>query len=327
MSVARRGGAPDHLERGQAAAGEDQLVGEAARALLDLVRAVVDRDRLEQHQPVRLEQLGAAREEGVEVLPADRLDHLDRDELRVAPAQVAVVLEQHLDAVVEPRLAHALGGHRVLLARQRRGGDAAAVLAGGVQRQRAPAGADLEQVVVRRRARACGRRRSSFASCASRSVVSGVVPHAAGVGHRLVEEEREQVVAEVVVGGDVPRAPRRACCAAPGVRALRSGATGARSRSSRGISRAPMRTRVTRSSQSHAPVGVATRRGRGCRGASARQNEGSCTRDRSPASSASAGPKRAPRAWTPRSRSARARRRPSRADMQVPRDHRAGWGW
>ena len=49
--------------------------------LLDLVGAVVDADRLQEHQAVRLEQLRAAAEEEVEVLPADRLDHLDRDEL------------------------------------------------------------------------------------------------------------------------------------------------------------------------------------------------------------------------------------------------------
>ena len=37
---------------GQAAAGEDVGVGEAAGALLDLVEVVVDRDRLQQHQAV-----------------------------------------------------------------------------------------------------------------------------------------------------------------------------------------------------------------------------------------------------------------------------------
>ena len=92
--------------RGQAAAGEDVGVGEAAGALLDLVEVVVDRDRLQQHQPVGGEQLVAAAEEVVEVLPADRLDHLDRDQPVVAAAQVAVVLEQHRHPVLEPGLAH-----------------------------------------------------------------------------------------------------------------------------------------------------------------------------------------------------------------------------
>ena len=42
----------DQLLGGQAAAGEDVGVGEAAGALLDLVEVVVDRDRLQQHQAV-----------------------------------------------------------------------------------------------------------------------------------------------------------------------------------------------------------------------------------------------------------------------------------
>jgi len=40
-------------------------------------RAGVDRDRLQQHRALRLEQGGAATEERVEVLPTNRLDHLD----------------------------------------------------------------------------------------------------------------------------------------------------------------------------------------------------------------------------------------------------------
>jgi hypothetical protein len=123
-------------------------VGEAAGGLLGLIEAVIDRDRLQQHQSVRGEQLAAAPEEAPEVLPADRLDHLDRDQLVVAAPQVAVVLEQHRDAVLDAGLPDAARCERVLLGGDRRRRHPAAVLGGGVDRQRAPAAADLQQVVI-----------------------------------------------------------------------------------------------------------------------------------------------------------------------------------
>src|SRR5262245_55908971 len=70
----------DHLDRGQPAAGEDEGVGEALRRLLHLIDAVVADNRLQEEEPVVGQQLGAMAEVGVEVLPADRLDHLKRDE-------------------------------------------------------------------------------------------------------------------------------------------------------------------------------------------------------------------------------------------------------
>src|SRR5262249_43427994 len=85
------GGALDHLERGEAAAGEDQGVCEAARGFLRLVEPIVDQNRLQEEEPVPLEQLGAAAEEQpaplekggaageeqVEVLQTAPLDHLE----------------------------------------------------------------------------------------------------------------------------------------------------------------------------------------------------------------------------------------------------------
>ncbi len=51
---------------------------------------------------MRAQQLRAAAEEDVEVLPADRLDHLDRDELVVAAPEVAVVDAEDLDPASSP---------------------------------------------------------------------------------------------------------------------------------------------------------------------------------------------------------------------------------
>ena len=117
--------------------------------LLDLVGAVVHRDRLQQHRAVGREQVAAALEERAEVLPADRLDHLERDELVVGAAQVAVVVEAEVDQVLDAGCAHASSGDVVLLARDRGGRDAAAARGRGVDGEAAPAGADLEHVVAR----------------------------------------------------------------------------------------------------------------------------------------------------------------------------------
>jgi hypothetical protein len=143
------------------------------------------------------------------VLPADRLDHLDRGELGVAAAQVAVVLEHDLHAAVEARLAHAPRGHRVLLARQRGGGHPAAVVARRVQCERSPAGPDLHEVVRRLELElAADHVELRLLRLAQRRL--GCVEHRARVGHGLVEEEREQVVSQVVVGGRLdPRAGAR----------------------------------------------------------------------------------------------------------------------
>jgi len=49
------------------------------------------------------------------VLPADRLDHLDRDELVEPASQVAVVLHEDRDPVAQSRAADLLDGVIVLL--------------------------------------------------------------------------------------------------------------------------------------------------------------------------------------------------------------------
>ena len=58
-------------------------------------------------------------------------------------------------------------GQVALLGGDRRRRHPAAVLAGRVDREAAPAAADLEQVVLRARAAAASQIRSSFSSCAS----------------------------------------------------------------------------------------------------------------------------------------------------------------
>ena len=78
--------------------------------------------------------------------------------------------------------------------------------------------------------------RSSLAICASCSEGAGLLEDRAGVHHRLVEHQAEEVVAEVVVRGDVAPCARRACCArtsaAPACGSATSGRDARRQRSS-----------------------------------------------------------------------------------------------
>ena len=125
------------------------------------------------------------------------------------PREVAVVLQQHGHAVLEPGLAHAPHGGRVLVLGDRRRGHAAAARAGGVQRQRAPARADLQQVVGRLQVELV----VDQLELGHRGLLERhprPLEQRAGVHHRRVEHPLEEVVAEVVVGLDVlARAPRR----------------------------------------------------------------------------------------------------------------------
>ena len=199
------------LHRGKAAAGKDELVCETPGGLLRLVGAVVDADRLQEHQAVRLDQLRAAAEEEVEVLPPDRLDHLDRGELVEAALQLAVVGLEKGHSLLEAGGAHPTLRVVALLAGDRRRGDAAAVLPRGVDGEAAPAGADLEQVVVGAQLEAAA---DALELVALRFLERLVLVLKAGarVHHRLgVQEGLEHLVAEVVMGGDVSP------CAALGV--------------------------------------------------------------------------------------------------------------
>ena len=80
------------------------------------------------------------------VLRADRLEHLDRHDRVERALDVAVVAQLDVDPVVETGGVDPLAGEVVLLGRDRDRRDPAIPLAGGVQGEPAPAGADLEDV-------------------------------------------------------------------------------------------------------------------------------------------------------------------------------------
>ena len=82
-----------------------------------------------------------------------------------------------------------------------------------MDREAAPAGADLEHVVARAAGRACGRSGRAWRSAPRAARRPASLEDRAGVHHRLVEHQAEEVVAEVVVRGDAAGAPAPGCCA------------------------------------------------------------------------------------------------------------------
>ena len=163
---------------------------------------VLDRDRLDQCHAIGFQQTVDGAEVSVEVLVADRFDHLDRNETVEAALEIAVVLDQQGNAIAEAGGIDALPGEVVLLARDGRGRYPAAVVPRGVQGEAAPAGADLEHVVLRAEAELA----ADAVELARRRSFEGFVfglEQRRGVHHVLVEEQPEQLIAEIVVRGDV----------------------------------------------------------------------------------------------------------------------------
>ena len=204
-----------HLERGQVPAGEDVAPG-SSRACGGRRRSAGRAARSSARRPGR-----RARARGrcvaknvLELRLADRLEHLDRDELRVRAVDVAVVavLDRDRGRRARPR-ARARARLVVLLARDRDAGDAAAALA----RRRA-----ARSRPSRSRSRARGRpgpsasrsqSRRYFACCASASVW----PSCSKIAHEYVSDSSrnsaEELVAEVVVVVDVALGAAQACSA------------------------------------------------------------------------------------------------------------------
>ena len=101
---------------------------------------------------------------------ADVLDHADAgDRVERLAGQLAVVHDADVDPVADARLGRPLARQRGLRLRQRDAGDRHAVLARGVDREAAPAAADVEHPLALLAARAsCTRGRASPLCAASR---------------------------------------------------------------------------------------------------------------------------------------------------------------
>ena len=155
-------------------------------------------DGLENHLAVGLQQIAAGRKIAAVELVANGLDHLDGHQLVVFPGQVAIVLAQHGDAILQAQLANLLLRILVLLPGDGCGGDPAAVVAGRVNGHAAPAGAYFHQVIVSAELQLAAYlvqlgHRGALERC-RRFVEQG-----GGVHHGGVQEQAEKVVAQVVM--------------------------------------------------------------------------------------------------------------------------------
>ncbi len=141
-------------------------------------------------------------EVAIDIFVADGFEHFDRGDLVELPAQVAVIAEEDLDFFAEPGGLDAARGFVELLLRDGDGGDAAAVGLRGVHAEPAPAGADLEHAVGRGDVEAAAEL-VVFADLGGFERFVGAFEIRARVGHRRVEPELEELVAEVVVLANV----------------------------------------------------------------------------------------------------------------------------
>src|ERR1019366_500809 len=181
------------------AAWEDVLLDEIDALERARILAVGDRNRLQQHHAVGLQQLAAFAEIRIDELMPDRFDHLDRDGLVELAAEVAVILEQHGDAIRQALGGDFFDGVVVLRARNRGGRDATSVVFGRVNRKPAPSRADLDEVIAGAKIELAadaidlGRRRLLQRG-------AGALEDRARVHHqRAIQNQLEKIVAEVVM--------------------------------------------------------------------------------------------------------------------------------
>ena len=181
--------------------------------LLDEVRAFPDclvsrvgtGDDLESHQSIRIEQPVTVPEERIEVLVPDGFEHLDGDDPVEASFHAAIILEPDADQFLESFFLNLLPRVRVLLLRDRDRRDAAAVRFRKMNADGTPTASDLETLLP---AFECEKGADPF----DLRLLRGFDRHVRafedrrGIDHRLVEEQAEEIVREVVVSSNVPAA-------------------------------------------------------------------------------------------------------------------------
>ena len=183
-------------------AGKDVLLDEVDAMQGLSIALVAYRDGLQRHQAIRLQKPCTGTEVVGQESMSDGFDHLHGDELVELPDEIAVVAELDLDAVLESVLPDQ--GHRVgvLRGRQGRGGDPTAVALGRVDGEAAPASADLQQMILGPQAQLPAQE-LELGGGGDIERCRRLLVERARVHHALVEEEAEELVAEVVVRGDV----------------------------------------------------------------------------------------------------------------------------
>src|SRR3990167_10141392 len=133
--------------RQQHAAGEDIGLYEVRMTAVAFEELVGDHDRLDDRRTAGRGMTLERREVVGPVALADRLDHLDRDDVVVAPLDVAIITELQIDAVRQPGPLQPGLGVVELLARDGDAGHPHAAPRRGLG-EAAPAAADLQDAVA-----------------------------------------------------------------------------------------------------------------------------------------------------------------------------------
>ena len=162
---------------------------------------VVHYDCLQAYPPARRETLVEEFEVRGPPSRPDSLDHLDADYRIERALHRTVVLDQHIDLVFEPRCRDAPPGQCGLLLRQRDSCHPRTPV-GGPERQFSPAGANFQEPASRTYANSV-EEPVDLAPLRDGEGVPRALEQCGGVGHRLIEEQGEQVVRQVVVPGYV----------------------------------------------------------------------------------------------------------------------------
>ena len=182
--------------------GDERLDERSAAGVLAATRALA-RHLLDQHPAAGPHRAAQHLDVGRVVGGADVLTHLqgaDGVEV-VALGHLAVVLEPDLDPVLQTALGDPGVDELLLLRGDRDAGDLGAEVLGGVQRQRAPAAADVEHRHARLEAELGADEVELGALRVLERRLRGRVV-AAAVGHLRLEDEGVELVGEVVVVAD-----------------------------------------------------------------------------------------------------------------------------
>ena len=203
----------DHRKRRQQAAREDVRLDPVRARPLGLVVDVRERDRLEAHPPARLQRPvdGAGNRSGRTRAPTASSISIETI-ASYWPSIVAVVAQLDAGQVARgrrrgsARVASACWAGEIVIEVTR-----SAKLPSGVQREAAPARADLEDVHSRSDPGPLGDDTVLVALGIGQGLLRAGEQRAR-VGHRLVEEEAVEVIAQVVMTLDVAARPEDACC-------------------------------------------------------------------------------------------------------------------
>ena len=161
-------------------------------------RPVHAADRVQERHPVGRQQRLQLGEKVTVVVDPDMLEHADRDDPVVLAAFLAVVAQVKMDAVGEPGRGGPARRRLVLFDRKGEPGHLGAALAGEVERQPAPARADVEHPLPGSDHQ-LGRDVALLVELRLIEVVELIVKVGAGILAVLVEKQLIELVRQIIV--------------------------------------------------------------------------------------------------------------------------------